>query len=81
MVLQKRGYPEKILQVMSNKTGALGFDPNLLVKLITDKLDRTEISLDELHEAAKSAGVVDYSSDDMNHVIELLQSSGITVSK
>ncbi len=78
-MLQKKGYPEKIVQVISNKTGTLSFDPNLLVKLIKDKLNQPEISLDQLHEATKSAGVIDYTSEDMNHVIELLQSSGITV--
>jgi hypothetical protein len=74
MSLQKVGTPESI-----KVTGGLNLDPNLVTKEIIKTWKSKEISLDELHEFVKRMGVVDYSSEDMNHVVRMLQSSGFVV--
>jgi len=76
MALRKIGSPSKIRVV---KEGGFAFDPNIIVKEIQEKWPNSEISTDQVHEAVKSLGIVDYSSDDMNEVLRLLDSVGISV--
>ncbi len=78
-MIKKVGTPQKISKIIKN-TG-FGIDPNLIVKKLKDNWTESSISLNQLHELVKSLGVVDYTSDDMSHVVELLQSSGITVTE
>jgi hypothetical protein len=76
MALKKIGSPEKI-RVM--KEGEFSFDPNLIVKEIQKKWPNSEISVDQVHEAVKSLGIINYNSEDMNEVLRLLDSVGIAV--
>ena len=78
MPLNKFGAPAKIKVL---KKGDLSFDPNILVKEIKDTWGQRPITIDQIHEAVKALGVVDYNSEDMNAVINLLQSSGVPVEK
>ena len=75
-MIKKTGTSQKIRVI---KESGFAIDPNLLAKQIKDKWTGSQITLDQLHEAVKSTGVTDYSSDDMSHLVELLQSSGMTV--
>ena len=76
MALRKIGSPEKIKVV---KESAFAFDPNIIVKEIQKKWPNSEISTDQVHEAVKSLGIVDYATEDMNEVLRLLDSVGISV--
>ena len=76
MALKKIGSPEKI-KVM--KEGDFAFDPNIIVKEIQKKWPNSEISVDQVHEAVKSLGIINYNSEDMNEVLRLLDSVGISV--
>ena len=78
-MIKKVGTPQKISKIV-RETG-FSLDPNLIVKKLKDTWKEPKISLNQLHELVKSLGVGDYTSDDMNHVVELLQSSGITVTE
>lgn len=77
-MLKKIGTPTKITHVVF---GAIVLDPNLIVAEIRKKYKNKSLSLDELHEFLKTLYVIDYSSSDLQHIIELLQSSGIRVIK
>jgi diketogulonate reductase-like aldo/keto reductase len=76
MALNKVGSPEKIKLV---KMGALSFDPNLIVQKIKETWKQPSITKDQLHEAVKSIGIVNYNPEDIAQVINLLNSSGVTV--
>jgi hypothetical protein len=78
MSLKKIGSPVKIVRITES---ALALDPNLIVTKLKEKYPTKSFSLDQLHEALKSIGVIDYSSDDLQHLIDLLQSSGVTIVK
>lgn len=78
MTLKKFGSPTKIIIC---KKGAMAFDPNILVREIVKKWGKRPITIDQIHEAAKALGIIDYNSEDMNTVINLLQSSGVPVEK
>lgn len=75
MAISKFGSPESINVVKSG----LSFDPNIVVKQLQGKVKNGSITLDQLHEAVKSIGIVDYTSEDMNRLIGLLKSVGIAV--
>jgi len=74
-MIKKIGSPEKIRQVSSSLT----FDINLAVKKIKDSYNKPTITMDELHEALKALGIINYSSEDMSEVTRLLHSVGIAV--
>lgn len=76
MALNKIGSPEKIKVVT---TGALAYDPNLIVKKIKETWKQPTITKDQLHEAVKSLGIINYNPEDLTEVINLLNSSGIAV--
>jgi hypothetical protein len=77
MALKKIGSPEKINVVGLN--GALSLDPHLAAKRIKETWTAPTITIDQLHEKLKSLGVVDYSSEDMSKIINLLNSTGLKV--
>jgi len=76
MALRKIGSPQKIRIV---KEGEFAFDPNIIVKEIQKKWQNSEISVEQVHEAVKSLGIINYNSEDMNEVLRLLDSVGISV--
>jgi hypothetical protein len=75
-MLKKIGSPERIKVV---KMSALAFDPNLVVKHIKETWKQSTISKDQLHEAVKALGIINYNPEDITEVINLLNSSGVTV--
>ena len=75
-MLKKVGSPSKIAV-----EGGLMLDPNLAVTRLKEKIKGNTASLDILHEMLKSQGITDYSGADFQKVVELLQSTGITVTK
>ncbi len=77
-MLKKYGSPHKI-EVL--KEGALAFDVNILSKMILDKWPNKKMTLDELHEAVKSVGIMNYSAEDMDNLINRLQSVGFHIEK
>jgi len=78
MALNKRGSPNK-LEVVKN--ASFSIDPNFLAQMILKQVPSKKLTVDQLHSALKSIGVNNYSSDDLNILIERLQSSGFEVSK
>jgi hypothetical protein len=76
MALHKRGSPSKI-QVVKN--AGFTVDPNFLAELILKQVPEKKLTVDELHSALKSIGVVNYGSDDMNILIERLKAVGFTI--
>lgn len=76
MALKKIGSPQKIHII---KNSAFAFDPNLITKRIKETWDKPEITKDQLHEAIKAIGIVNYSPEDLTEVIDLLNSTGIKV--
>ncbi len=75
-MLKKTGVAVKIKIV---KSSGFSLDPNLIASELDKKWPGKKISLDQLHEAVKSIGVIEYGQDDMSHLVELLQSTGFTV--
>jgi hypothetical protein len=76
-MIKKYGTNSKITKVI--KDSAFALDPNLVAKQLIDKWPNKKISLDQLHEAVKSIGVLNYESKDMTDLVGLLQSAGFTV--
>lgn len=76
MALKKIGSPEKIKVV---KVGAFEYDPNLVATRIKESWKQPTMTKDQLHESIKSMGIVNYNPEDMQEVINLLNSSGIAV--
>ena len=76
MSLKKVGAPIKLQLV---KKSALAFDPNLFVKKIVETWGKHPITIEQIHEAGKSIGIIDYNSEDMDNIVNLLQSSGVDV--
>ena len=77
MALNKRGSPSKI-QVVKN--AGFTVDINFLAETILKQIPAKKLSVEELHSALKSVGVINYSSDDMNMLIERLKAVGFTIS-
>jgi len=83
MSLRKVGSPEK-LEIINNskKISGLSLDPNIFVKEVSESLGKEKsLSLDQLHEKAKAMGIVDYDENTMDHVIRLLQSIGVKITR
>jgi hypothetical protein len=76
MALNKRGSPNK-LQVVKNASFSL--DINFLAEMILKQIPEKELSIDQLHSSLKSIGVINYSSDDMNVLIERLKAIGFSI--
>jgi len=78
MALNKRGSPSKI-QVVKN--AGFTVDPNFLAEMVLKQVPKKSLSVDQLHAALKSIGVVNYGSDDMNVLIDRLKAIGFTILK
>ena len=76
MTLKKIGSPEKIQLI---KKGSLSFDQNLFVKKIVETWGKKPITIDQIHESAKAMGIIDYNAEDMDNIVHLLESSGVSV--
>ena len=76
MALNKKGSPTKIKIV---KTASFSVSENFLAELILKQVPSKKLTVDELHSALKSIGIVNYSSDDMNILIERLKAVGFTI--
>ena len=77
MPLNKIGSAVKITKIESS----LALDPNIVVKEIEKSWKTRRMTIDELHEAVKSMGVVDYADEDLSAVIELLKSMGFEITQ
>jgi uncharacterized membrane protein YjjP (DUF1212 family) len=78
MALNKRGSPAKI-QVVKNAGFTLS--ENFLAEMILKQIPEKEISVDQLHNALKSIGIINYSSDDMAVLMDRLQAIGFSILK
>jgi len=78
MALSKRGSPNKIKVV---KNAGFQIDPNFLAEMILKQVPSKTLTVDQLHSALKSIGVNNYNPDDLNVLIDRLQSAGFTISK
>lgn len=78
MGLNKRGSPSKLKVV---KNAGFTIDPNFLAEMILKQVPEKKLSVDQLHSALKSIGVVNYSSDDMNVLIDRLKAVGFEILK
>lgn len=77
MALNKRGSPVKIKIV---KDAGFTLDVNFLSEMILKQIPEKKLSMDQLHNALKSIGVVNYVADDMAILIDRLQAIGFSVS-
>ena len=77
MSLKKYGSAVKITKIESS----LALDPNIVVKEIENSWESKQMTIDELHEAIKSMGVIDYGDEDLRSVIELLTSIGFKITQ
>jgi hypothetical protein len=78
MALNKKGSPTKIKVV---KNAGFSLDPNYLAQMILKQIPEKTLTIDQLHSALKSIGVSNYSSDDMNVLVDRLQAIGFSISK
>lgn len=78
MSLSKYGSPNKIKVV---KNAGFSLDPNFLAEMILKQIPSKKLTMDQLHSALKSIGVVNYSSDDLSILMDRLQSIGFSISK
>lgn len=77
MALNKIGSAGKITKIEAS----LALDPNIVVKEIEKSWKTKEMSIDDLHDAIKSMGIIDYDTEDLRAVMELLQSVGFKISQ
>ncbi len=77
MPLNKIGSAVKITKIESS----LALDPNMVVKEIEKSWKTRQMTIDELHDAVKSMGVIDYADEDLRAVIELLTSMGFKITQ
>lgn len=75
-MLKKTGAPAKINVI---KVSSFALDPNLIAAELERNWSGKKITIDQLHEAVKSIGVVEYSDNDMKDLIGLLQGMGFVV--
>lgn len=78
MALSKRGSPNKIKVV---KNAGFQIDPNFLAQMILKQVPSKKLTVDQLHSALKSIGVNNYDPDDLNILIDRLESADFTISK
>jgi hypothetical protein len=78
MSLSKYGSPNKIKVV---KNAGFSLDPNFLAEMILKQIPSKKLTMDQLHSALKSIGVVNYSSEDLSILMDRLQSIGFSISK
>jgi len=78
MALSKKGSPNKIKVV---KNAGFVIDPNFLAEMILKQVPSKKLTVDQLHSALKSIGVNNYNPDDLNVLIDRLESADFTISK
>jgi hypothetical protein len=78
MSLSKYGSPNKIKVV---KNAGFSLDPNFLAEMILKQIPAKKLTMDQLHSALKSIGVVNYSSEDLSILMDRLQAIGFSISK
>jgi hypothetical protein len=76
MALNKIGSPSKI-QVVKN--AGFSLDPNFLAEMILKQIPEKKLSMDQLHSALKSIGVVNYGAEDMAILTDRLQAIGFSI--
>jgi len=79
MALNKRGSPTKISVVKKN--AGFTVDLNFLAEMILKQVPEKSLTVDQLHSALKSIGVINYGSDDMNLLIKRLKAIDFTILK
>jgi hypothetical protein len=78
MTLNKIGSPSKIKVV---KYSGFSVDPNFLAQTLLKDWPSKKLSVDDLHLALKSIGVINYSSDDLSVLIGRLEAVGFSISR
>jgi len=78
MALNKIGSPYKLKVV---KNSGFSIDPNFLAQTLLKQWPKKELSIDDLHTALKSIGVINYSSDDLSVLIGRLEAVGFKLTK
>jgi hypothetical protein len=77
-MLNKIGTPQKINIV---KQSAFQVDLNVLATILRDKWPDKSLSVNELHEALKGLGVIDYQAEDMQTLVGRLQAIGFKITE
>jgi len=75
-MLNKTGSPTKLTVV---KQGAFEVDLNLLASMLKEQWPDKTLTVNNLHEALKSIGIVEYKAEDMQELIGRLQAIGFVV--
>jgi hypothetical protein len=78
VALKKIGSPQKITVI---KRSSFAIDVNYLVALIEKQSPTKAVSLDQLHNAVKSIGILSYTAEDMNSLVSRLQAVGFKITK
>jgi hypothetical protein len=78
MALKKQGSPSKLKVV---KNAGFKLDENYLAQMILDQWPNKQLTIDQLHLALKSIGVVNYSSDDLSILLSRLKAIGFSINK
>jgi len=76
MALNKIGSPNKISVI---KQSAFEVDLNLLASMLKEQWPDKTLTVNDLHEALKSIGIVEYKAEDMQELVGRLQAIGFTV--
>jgi len=76
MALSKRGSAAKI-QVVKN--AGFSLDENFLAEMILKQIPEKKLTMDQLHSALKSIGVINYGADDMAVLVDRLKAIGFSV--
>ena len=78
MPLHKKGSPTRIKVV---KNAAFSIGENFLAEMFLKQWPDKKVSVDQIHGALKSIGVVGYSSEDLSILMNRLQAIGFSISK
>lgn len=75
-MLNKTGSPAKISII---KQSAFEVDLNLLAFMLKEQWPDKTLTVNDLHEALKSIGIVEYKAEDMQELAGRLQAIGFTI--
>jgi len=78
MALYKKGSPTRIKVV---KNAGFSVDPNFISEMFLKQWPEKKVSVDQIHNALKSIGVVNYSSEDLSILMNRLQAIGFSIQK
>jgi len=76
MALSKHGSAAKISII---KNAGFTIDNNFLAEMILKQIPEKKITMDQLHSALKSIGVVNYGDEDMSILIDRLTAIGFSI--